>query len=78
MALNLPPPPPSPPADEAARIFDKAAVRVRGDKARLNFRYRDYTGDDGHILEDPQVGSGGGAGAKGGRCRGEDLGNWGS
>jgi uncharacterized Fe-S cluster-containing MiaB family protein len=42
-------------AEEAARIFDKAAVRIRADKARLNFRYTDYTDASGAVLPDPQV-----------------------
>ncbi|GAX81132.1 hypothetical protein CEUSTIGMA_g8566.t1 [Chlamydomonas eustigma] len=41
--------------EEAARIFDKAAVRIRADKARLNFRFKDYTDANGAVLPDPQV-----------------------
>ena len=43
-------------SEESARIFDKAAVRVRGDKAKLNFRYRDYVDGSGAIIPDHQVG----------------------
>ncbi len=41
--------------DEAARIFDKAAIRIRFDKARLNFHLKDYVDECGNVLPDPQV-----------------------
>ena len=41
--------------EEASKIFDKAAVRIRGQKARLNFRYRDYVDAVGTILADSMV-----------------------
>lgn len=41
--------------DEAARIFDRAAVRIRGTKARLNFRQRDYIDPDGVIIPDEHI-----------------------
>lgn len=43
-------------AEDAARVFDKAAVRIRYDKARLNFQFEDYVDDQGQILPDQQVG----------------------
>lgn len=45
-------------AEDAARVFDKAAVRIRYDKARLNFQFEDYVDDQGQILPDQQVGTG--------------------
>jgi hypothetical protein len=36
-------------------VFDKAAVRIRADKARLNFRFKDYVNDEGMVLPDPHV-----------------------
>ena len=39
-------------------MFDKAAVRIRYDKARLNFQFEDYVDDQGQILPDQQVGKG--------------------
>ncbi|KAG1667233.1 hypothetical protein FOA52_009798 [Chlamydomonas sp. UWO 241] len=42
--------------EEAGRMFDKAAVRIRGrDKARTNFPSGDYFDANGEVLVDPQV-----------------------
>ncbi|GIL82301.1 hypothetical protein Vretifemale_11228, partial [Volvox reticuliferus] len=40
---------------EAAAVFDKAAVRIRGVKARLNFCYSDYVDAEGKIRDDPAI-----------------------
>ncbi|CAD7704786.1 unnamed protein product [Ostreobium quekettii] len=32
--------------EEAARAFDRAAVRIRGRKARINFKFEDYADED--------------------------------
>ncbi|EFJ44586.1 AP2 family transcription factor [Volvox carteri f. nagariensis] len=41
--------------EEAARMFDKVAIRIRGAKAKLNFPYKDYVGPDGEFLTDPKL-----------------------
>ncbi len=38
--------------EEAATAFDKAAVIVRGERARINFPLSNYCGNDGRIYED--------------------------
>ncbi|GLI63532.1 hypothetical protein VaNZ11_006520, partial [Volvox africanus] len=40
---------------EAAAVFDKAAVRIRGVKARLNFCCSDYVEANGKIRDDPAI-----------------------
>lgn len=40
---------------EAAKAFDKAALRIRGKKARLNYRYCDYVDSAGNLLEDKHI-----------------------
>ncbi|WIA12304.1 hypothetical protein OEZ85_012360 [Tetradesmus obliquus] len=37
---------------DAARQFDRAAIKIRGKKAKLNFLYADYVDADGNLLED--------------------------
>lgn len=41
--------------EEAAKAFDKAALRIRGKKARLNYRYCDYIDGDGVLVEDKHI-----------------------
>ncbi|GLI63610.1 hypothetical protein VaNZ11_006620 [Volvox africanus] len=41
--------------EEAARMFDKVAIRVRGPKAKLNFPYADYVGPDGQLVTDTKL-----------------------
>eukprot|EP00798_Chlamydomonas_sp_ICE-L_P019980 gene19980-26691_t len=41
--------------EEAARVFDKAAVRVRGPKARINYNVQDYLDAQGQVLPDALV-----------------------
>eukprot|EP00879_Flechtneria_rotunda_P002266 GHRR01002457.1.p1 GENE.GHRR01002457.1~~GHRR01002457.1.p1 ORF type:complete len:961 (+),score=474.22 GHRR01002457.1:588-3470(+) len=38
--------------DDAARHFDRAAIKIRGKKAKLNFHYHEYVDADGNLLED--------------------------
>ncbi|KAI8465810.1 MAG: Endonuclease/exonuclease/phosphatase [Monoraphidium minutum] len=44
--------------DEAGAAFDKASIKLRGDKGRLNFAYADYVDANGQLLQDVQLGDG--------------------
>eukprot|EP00775_Hariotina_reticulata_P006507 gene6507-6734_t len=67
--------------EDAARQFDRAAIKIRGKKAKLNYLYADYVDADGNLLEDlvlptgPAGGSsGGGRKGKGGAAAGSEGG----
>ena len=57
--------------DSAAGAFDRAAIKLRGAKAKTNFPYAGYVDAGGNLLEDfelPAPGGGGGGGGGGGRA----------
>lgn len=41
--------------DEAARSFDRAAIRLRGERAKLNYKLADYKDEFGNIVEDKKL-----------------------
>jgi hypothetical protein len=41
--------------ESAAVAFDKAALMVRGDRARINYPLVNYMDANGRIIEDPQL-----------------------
>lgn len=41
--------------EEAARSFDRAAIRLRGNRAKLNFGLSEYMDENGQLIEDPRL-----------------------
>ncbi|KAL6762405.1 hypothetical protein V8C86DRAFT_2517558, partial [Haematococcus lacustris] len=41
--------------DEAARAFDRAAIRLRGNRAKLNYSLSDYMDENGQLIDDPRL-----------------------
>jgi hypothetical protein len=42
--------------EEAARVFDLASIRLRGPRAKLNFKLEDYLTESGEVLDDERLG----------------------